>query len=407
MRNLSICFVLPKILIAPNGAIVGGSTNSAIGLALTLIRNGVEVDIVAPLSNGEERALQKHAIYPYMHRIPLSVSSRKIGAIYRLFRLRRAVAHAIRSRAYDIVHIHSGSILYGNIFTGLMSSILRIHSVYCPIISKKKRHGISFIRIILANLVATQIDYYIGVTSSIYNSIQRTLFNKKKSLNIPMSIDVSGFKRLIGPQKEPDRIIFSKNIRLLFVGNASKEKGLEVLIEALIILDQQKLNFELVAAIENRSNMRIFERRRHMIQRMIKANGLESYVRMIDEVENVAELIGQVDVIVIPFQNIIEVERVSGYPMILLEAMACGKCVVTTPLEGVREVVNHDQNGILSTSFSAESISRAIQYAAVSPEKRAMMGDAARQTIHQNYSTDIIANKLKNIYSEWILQKNG
>jgi glycosyltransferase involved in cell wall biosynthesis len=407
MNNLRVCFILPKIPIADNGAIVGGSTNCAIGLAMALIRNNVELDIIVPLSDSDDKALQKHPLYRHIIRIPLKSSSRMPSAFHRLIELHRMLASTHQQKNYDIIHIHSGSILYGNVFLGLTSTAVKLHSVYCPIVNYRKHGLIRLFRFLLVNLISTQIDFFIGVTSSVFSSIQSSLFIKKKALKLPMSVDTTTYFHTSQRIRNKDHRSFSNIFRILFVGNTSKEKGLDVLIESMTLLVQKNLRIELFAAIENRSNVLSFEKRRRMITEKIKRNHLEKYIRLFNEIKNMSDLINQVDAVIVPFQDINKVARVSSYPMILLEAMACGKCIVATPLESVREVIKHNYNGILSTSFSAGSLSAAIEYAATSPGKRDAIGSMAMQTIHKKYSACNISTKLKSIYYKLIDMKKG
>jgi glycosyltransferase involved in cell wall biosynthesis len=102
--------------------------------------------------------------------------------------------------------------------------------------------------------------------------------------------------------------------------------------------------------------------------------------------------------LVVPFQDVTSQRRVSDYPMVLLEGMACGKCVVSTPLRGVSEIVTNGVDGILSESFTSESLSKAMYHSIVNSELRVSSGNAARRTIEQNYSTDTVASQLIDLY---------
>jgi glycosyltransferase involved in cell wall biosynthesis len=403
MKNLRVCFILPKIPIANNGAIVGGSTNCAIGLAMALLKIDVDLDIIVPLSDSEDTALQKHPIYPHIVKIPFKSYGRVIGAYHRLVELHKRLASSHRQRCYDIIHIHSGSILYSNIFLGFSAAPVKIHSVYCPVFSYQKHGLLRLFRFIIVNIVSIQMDSLIGVTSSVFSSIQTSLLYKNKVLKLPMSVDTTTYY----PNKQNDHSSSSDVFRILYVGNTSKEKGLEVLIESITLLVQKKLSIELYAAIENRTNVLSFEKRRRMITRKIIKNNLEKCIHLFNEVDNMAALIHQVDAVIVPFQNINKVGRVSSYPMIVLEAMACGRCVVTTPLESVKEVINHNYNGILSTSFSAESLAKAIKYASHSSDRRDALGAMAMHTIQQKYASHDVAAELASIYSKLYETKKG
>ena len=75
-----------------------------------------------------------------------------------------------------------------------------------------------------------------------------------------------------------------------------------------------------------------------------------------------------------------------GMPNALLEAMACEKPVIATPVGGILDVVKDGENGILVPVNDGEALANAIQKVLNSTELRNRLGKAARQTVTDGFS---------------------
>lgn len=90
-----------------------------------------------------------------------------------------------------------------------------------------------------------------------------------------------------------------------------------------------------------------------------------------------------------------------GLPMALLEAMAWGLPVITTPVGGIPEVVRHQDNGWLVTPGDIEGLSRALSGLLTSGDLRRRMGSEARNTIVQRFSLRAATERLEAIYAKF------
>jgi glycosyltransferase involved in cell wall biosynthesis len=75
-----------------------------------------------------------------------------------------------------------------------------------------------------------------------------------------------------------------------------------------------------------------------------------------------------------------------GMPNALLEAMACGKPVIATPVGGMLDVVKDGENGIFIPVNDADALANAIQEVLENAELRNRLGNAARQTVMDGFS---------------------
>lgn len=89
-----------------------------------------------------------------------------------------------------------------------------------------------------------------------------------------------------------------------------------------------------------------------------------------------------------------------GLPMALLEAMALGKVVIASDDASISKVVQHDVNGLLVEKKAPAALASRIKSILANKDKQKAMGQQARQTIEQEYSSDYYMNALSNVYAK-------
>ncbi len=82
----------------------------------------------------------------------------------------------------------------------------------------------------------------------------------------------------------------------------------------------------------------------------------------------------------------------------LLDAMACGATILASDTAPVREVVRHGENGLLTDFFDDEALAdRAVEVLS-NPDEFAHLGAAARRTIEEGYSLDVVLPEMAALY---------
>jgi glycosyltransferase involved in cell wall biosynthesis len=97
------------------------------------------------------------------------------------------------------------------------------------------------------------------------------------------------------------------------------------------------------------------------------------------------------DVLVYPYRNITQ----SGA---LLTGLTTGKPVVATSVGGFREMIQHEQTGILVEHGDEEQLAEELVRLLRDAEKRAQLGQAAQEMAETEYSWDAIARKTLECY---------
>lgn len=85
-------------------------------------------------------------------------------------------------------------------------------------------------------------------------------------------------------------------------------------------------------------------------------------------------------------------------PLTLLEAMSCGKPVISTNVGLAQECINNCKNGILIEPESVNDMRNAISYLLDNENLRYKLGKNARKTILNNYTWDIVVDNYEHLY---------
>ncbi|GAK57265.1 glycosyl transferase [Candidatus Vecturithrix granuli] len=112
--------------------------------------------------------------------------------------------------------------------------------------------------------------------------------------------------------------------------------------------------------------------------------------------EDVVPIIHQADVVVLP------TEYNEGVPASLLEAMACGKPIITTNWKGCQETVDEEVNGFLIEKGDVESLLKAIKRCIQADNTiLRQMGEWSRKKVEQQFDEQrVIAKYLSQIYPQ-------
>jgi glycosyltransferase involved in cell wall biosynthesis len=127
--------------------------------------------------------------------------------------------------------------------------------------------------------------------------------------------------------------------------------------------------------------------------------GLEKLVVFEDFRNDVADVLFSSDVYCLP-------SLWEGFPIGLLEAMAMSKPVIATEVDGSREIIQHNKNGILIGSKNEEMLVKAMLQLIRNENLRIELAKAARQTITENFDVCKMTKRLKVFMQMFYLKIN-
>jgi len=120
----------------------------------------------------------------------------------------------------------------------------------------------------------------------------------------------------------------------------------------------------------------------------------EGVLDWLGHVEDMVEVLGSVDVAVLPSYYR------EGTPKFLIEAAACGLALVTCDVPGCREVVVDGVNGLLVPPRDAKALAAAIAKMLDSGELRKRFGRAARETALAEFDEKMVIESTLALYRE-------
>lgn len=183
--------------------------------------------------------------------------------------------------------------------------------------------------------------------------------------------------------------------RLVCVGRLNEQKGQLLLIEAANRLAGKGLKFELVLAGDGEL--------RADIEALIGKFGLSNHVRITGWISG-----EQVRNEMLSARGLVLPSFAEGLPVVLMEAMALHRPVLTTYVAGIPELVTPGENGWLVPAGSLDDLANAMEdFLSCSPEELARMGEAAHRRALERHSIDVEVVKLIALFQRYVVSPAG
>jgi glycosyltransferase involved in cell wall biosynthesis len=130
---------------------------------------------------------------------------------------------------------------------------------------------------------------------------------------------------------------------------------------------------------------------RPKVEKAIRAKGLEKHVRLLGWRNDVADLLGASDVLLLT--SIYE-----GLPRVVLQAMAAQKPVVATAVSGTPEAVKNEETGFLRQPGDVEGMAVDLACLLVDPGLAKKMGAAGRKRLTGTFKIDVMLKEIEKLY---------
>jgi glycosyltransferase involved in cell wall biosynthesis len=214
---------------------------------------------------------------------------------------------------------------------------------------------------------------------------------------VPAGIDCERFKPAERNTRVAEKIGVSKDsIRILFVGRLAPEKGIFDLLNAFSMLLRKVQNVELLIVGSGSSSMQL------QISRFIANLKIADKVKLLGSIEysNMPPIHNLVDVFCLPSVPTKTWAEQFGYAMV--EAMACGKPVVSTSTGSIPEIVKDRATGILVKPNDPNGLESALKELIINKQERDSFGRNGREWVLERFEADKVAGQLANIYCKFI-----
>jgi rhamnosyl/mannosyltransferase len=214
---------------------------------------------------------------------------------------------------------------------------------------------------------------------------------RDKCVVIPFGIDVDRLARSASIDESVGRIAAQfPGPRVLFVGRLVPYKGVDVLIRAMEHVEGTAM---IVGDGPQRS----------ILEELASATGVRQRVRFLGHLsdEDVVAHLHACDLFVLP-----SITRAETFGVVQLEAMACGKPVVSTDLPtGVPWVNRHRETGLVVTPGDVTELAAALNTLTSDRTLRERYGAAARIRVEEHFTVARMARDSSALYREVMLGK--
>lgn len=211
-----------------------------------------------------------------------------------------------------------------------------------------------------------------------------TYFEKLGIVKYSRLIRGAGVNTLqFGSSNEPNEVPV-----VLLAARMLWDKGVGEFVEAAKILQQQSISarFVLVGAPDKENPESINQ---SQLLEWQDAGIIEWW----GQHEDMPQVFAQAHIVCLPSYR-------EGLPKVLIEAAACGRPIVATDVPGCREIVRHNENGLLIPAKDPQALAVALNRLLNDAELRESMGKRGRAMVEAEFSTEYVVEQTLQLYKE-------
>ena len=168
-------------------------------------------------------------------------------------------------------------------------------------------------------------------------------------------------------------------ILLLFVSNNHKLKGLQIILQAMVLSGKRNVKLMVIGS-DNTSPY----------HRFAALNKLDKQVLFLGQQKDIEKYYAAADLFVFP-------TRYDAFSNVCLEAMACGLPVITTINNGASESIKEGEDGFILKTREPEELSKIVNDFQSSPALRTSMGKLTAEKA-KNYKLEKHVSKALGLY---------
>lgn len=275
------------------------------------------------------------------------------------------------------------------------NAVIHVHNFKDAIVATRARSlsGNTGVRIILTrHLVkpAKRSRHY----TSLYRQIDAMVFVSRLAMDEFLSsrpdIDTDRMTVIHNgvtiPDISPSPNAVKGTLTLMYHGRISSEKGIDTLINALVLV--KELPLRVVIAGTGKPEYVATLRRQAAIA------GVDGIIEWAGHVDDIHPLIATADIGIAPSR------ARESFGLAPVEYMAHGKPVITTSNGAQREYITDGVDGLLVAPDSPEEIAEAIKHLAANPDVRERIGTAARATAIERLSFERFYREIMTVYKK-------
>ena len=363
-----------RILLLSTSMGMGGADQQILILARAMRARGHEIRIVAlaPLGQMGQEARDEG--------IPIESLElrRSVGQLPRIFRLVRI----LRTWRPHILHSH---MMHANLLASALRPVAAVPVLISTIHSINDGGPLRRVACRIASGMADRFTIISRLAAEHY--IATGALPARLLQIVPNAVDIERFRSLPEARSAIRRELgLGDEFVWLAVGRFEAAKDYPTMVAAAARLTRVSPTSRLL--LVGKGSLKA------EVEKLLRADGLESVVRFLGVRRDVPELMSAADGYVLS-------SAWEGMPVVLLEAAAVELPIVATRVGGIPEVVEDGVTGLLVPPGDATALAGAMEkIERLAPEARAAMGAGGRAFVEQRYGTARVMEMWERLYSE-------
>jgi glycosyltransferase involved in cell wall biosynthesis len=360
----------------------GGAQRNTLLTLKGLTRDGYQTDLVCGpgghlIQEAEFLGVRVHVIDSLTRDVNLHKDYCAFLKLYKLF----------KSRKYSLVHTHSTK-------AGFLGRLAAYYSGVPYIVHTL--HGLPFeiehdyksrLYINLEWMVGLITHYVICVGDVLREQVaDLEMLPRRKLRTIYSAIDFEEYvPRSSAFQKKQELGVEAAWPIVGCIGRLSKQKAQYHLIDAISNLRKKHSEIRLILVGDGEL--------RSQLEKQIRDNALSSNVLLLGERNDIADLLNIFDVYAM-------CSLWEGVGRALTEAMYWKLPIVATPVNGVKELIKHEETGLLTPTRDSLALAASIDRLAVDPTFARQLGISARLLVERLMNVEWMIKGIEEVYRE-------
>lgn len=298
----------------------------------------------------------------------------------------RDLVHLMKDREIDIVMT---TLFYADVMGAIASRLAGVKAMFSwETISSPKwlvKH-----RLWLYRFAMRYCDFIISVSRATADwLVKKRGMPEEKVIVIPYGVDDKKFTVRDGTEMRKKLNLAHDDIVLGTAARLHSQKGHRYLLDALprLVSEFPKLKWVIAGEGDLRDEL----------EAIVGQKGVASHVFFLGHCTNVHELLPAFDIFVLP-------SLYEGLPNCVLEAMAAGKPIVASAVDGTVEAVVDGETGVLVPPGDPDRLYNALSRLIKDEDLRNKMGMSSRKRVEDIFSLSKQVQAFENLYEEYSLK---
>ena len=279
---------------------------------------------------------------------------------------------------YDLIHGHGMRGALYAVLAGQRAGIAALFTAHNLIVNP------NFTQKLLIRYLVRNASACIAVSEAVRDSFDQCRIDTSKFHVISNGIDLQSYLKWVNLEKTCKQYDIQQGSPLILgAGRLSKEKGFDVLVQAMREVRIKIPDAQLVIAGEGVEQA--------VLQELAAEHQIK--VKFVGYVSDLVPLLRASDIVVVP-------SREEGQGFVAIEAMACAKPVAASDVGGLPQTVRNNRTGVLFPVGDSEALARTLVKLLNDPERRRELGAEGRVQVKKSYLLKDMIAKTENLYDK-------